>query len=1271
MDYSCNFENVDTYNYINLDGNKYTCENGKLKIETSSDNIFIDPNSPKLLNSIYEATICLTTNQGGFGLILRATDKENWFMIGYDHKGNWVWHLKNGDGKLHSIRTLSIGHKLKLNTDYKIKIAIIENKILLWIDNKFVFTDNLAEHRGEKVNLPNKAGYFGFRKWYDTQKEIEKDIIYISDIKITEIDNKVKFAQTELINYISSSKMKVKIDESFPRVIEYELEGQKKFYGQPNLISSLVLNGYIYTNPTKVEFEKVADNEAIYKIYITCKSELIESIITLKINVIENIVSYDISNIENHGKSIINSIHIPNLSIISVRSTQASANFEGTRMSTHIDIAKKGDINIKVDKNFKADFKENNYMYGFVSNNEYSAAIWSNSENISYNRISEISYEGKDETGNDYTAIGLSSAEWIYQNPNMPSPELKKPSLKVIIVSDLNNDGKVDWQDGAIAYRKIMNNPKDYENIKDYVAQRIVMNFGSMATNPFLKTLDNLKRVYLNTDGLGQKILLKGYQSEGHDSAHPDYDEIGIRIGGADEMNLLVNEGKKYNSVFGVHINATETYPEAKAFELGLLRGDMGWDWLDCAYKIDTLYDLSSGKRMERLKGLKEKVPNLNFLYVDAWYEDSWQSCQLSDQINSLDFAVATEWAYSMEYNSIWSHWATDLDYGGCTLKGINSDVARFIRNHQKDVWMSCHTKYAGVTTNPLLGGYQLEGFEGWTSDNNYNNYIEVIFNTNLPTKFLQHYLVTSWQNYDDGSEKEIHLKSADNLHEVIVSRGKKPIDSIVNATRIIKLDNKLILEDNMKIGELSIETENDINYPVKNKISKDIKYLIPWNDGDNEETKLYHWNYNGGKSAWELPDNLKALKTLKLYRLTDEGRIFEKDIDVLDGKIILEADPKTPYVIYSCEKSKPTVKYGEYSHLTDPSFLSNNLNNWDIVSTGISIYKDPETGNTKLKFENNKSTSSISQKLTDLIPGKTYTAMVYVENQSDSKASIEVVCGDKTYSNYTYKSIAQNYVSSDSHHTKLLGKEGDYFVYSGSYMQVMQVNFNVPSNETTAKLTLKREAAKEVTYFDDIRIVETKANNFIDDKTFVQDFENVAMGIYPFVISCGEGVDDGNMSDNRTHLSERHEPFTQIGFDGDGQFKPVIVDDVINGRYSLKSHATLTKTLLYQTIPQNFRFEPHTNYKVSFKYGCGSENEYKIVIGEGEYSATNMYKTIWIEPTTKASTFEFELKGSESGSTWFGVLSVPNGKEDLDDYLKTATGVYDLVIDDIVITRL
>ena len=40
------------------------------------------------------------------------------------------------------------------------------------------------------------------------------------------------------------------------------------------------------------------------------------------------------------------------------------------------------------------------------------------------------------------------------------------------------------------------------------------------------------------------------------------------------------------------------------------------------------------------------------------------------------------------------------------TSKGENSEVMRFLRNHQKDSWVGDYPQYGGAANAPLLGGY-------------------------------------------------------------------------------------------------------------------------------------------------------------------------------------------------------------------------------------------------------------------------------------------------------------------------------------------------------------------------------------------------------------------------------------------------------------------------------------------------------------------------------------------------------------------------------------
>ena len=99
---------------------------------------------------------------------------------------------------------------------------------------------------------------------------------------------------------------------------------------------------------------------------------------------------------------------------------------------------------------------------------------------------------------------------------------------------------------------------------------------------------------------------------------------------------------------------------------------------------------------------------------------------------------MTTEFPQDHEYDAIWNHWAVDYKYGGKDIKGYNSKLVRFIRNHQKDTWIAKH---------PLLGGTEMIDYEGWQGRIDYNKCIDITFSTNLPTKYLQHFPIQRWKN--------------------------------------------------------------------------------------------------------------------------------------------------------------------------------------------------------------------------------------------------------------------------------------------------------------------------------------------------------------------------------------------------------------------------------------------------------------------------------------------------------------------------------------------
>ena len=1117
------------------------------------------------------------------------------------------------------------------------------------------------------------------------------------DLKVETVKlEKVAEVETEVL---STDYMDVHVAKNFPSVVRYEMKKGdlkgKTFYGQTSEINTIRINGTdikLSKDDVKATFK---DNKATYE--LTVKSgDTIDAVLTAELVAKDDTVSFEITKVKNNLDETkivdkrhvyaIQSIEIPNHSLISVNSTQENANLKGALMSSNTTIS--GDEYHEITANTEL---SQDYMYAFISNSEMSAGLWSNSENEgsakavgvsggSHNTRVMATTEEKD----GYVSLGLGSTKWYWHREEQDSKgtwhlvdETDTPQAKVTIAGNVNGDEEIDWQDGAVAFRDIMHNPYKSEEVPELVAYRIAMNFGGQAQNPFLTTLDNVKRVSMHTDGLGQSVLLKGYGNEGHDSGHPDYADIGERIGGAEDMNTLMTKGAEYGAKFGIHVNAGEMYPEAKAFSEDLVRRDAngnlryGWNWIDQGIGIDSVYDLGMGLREKRFDELEEKVgQNLDFVYVDIWgnktggSDDSWQTRKLSKEINDNGWRMATEWGSANEYDSTFQHWATDLTYGGYKLKGENSEVMRFLRNHQKDSWVGDYPSYGGAAMAPLLGGYNMKDFEGWQGRNDYDAYIKNLYTHDLTTKFIQHYEITDWEdsensftkNDPDGKaytwtpEMKITLKDGDDT--LVLERGSDNPDEAAYRDRTMTLNGKVIATGAVARGD--------------NGEGGTEKYLLPWiwdsetgDEVDAKDEKLYHWNTKGGSSEWELPDSWSGLKDVKVYKLTDLGKTDEKTVKVVDGKITLEADAETPYVVCKGDEANLEITWSEGMHIVDAGFNSGNFDAWKQDGEGKAEIAKSQYSNPMMKLSGKV---SMTQELTDLEAGKQYAVLVGVDNRSDAKASMTVKAGDKVLAtNYTTRSIAKNYVKAYTHSNSSATVDGS------SYFQNMYVFFTAPESGKVT-LTLSKAAGEGDAYFDDVRIVENDSKNITTNEKgevvkFEQDFEKSVQGLYPFVVAGIEGVED-----NRIHLSELHAPYTQAGWDVKK------MDDVLDGKWSVKINGlTQRSTLAYQTIPQNFRFEPGVTYKVSFDYQAGTDGIYAAAVGIGEYNGNVQLEELPMAMGKDADGhYTTQITGDSTGQTWFGIYSTDKAA-DLQGTSGSAAnfgGYQELVLDNLVIER-
>jgi endo-alpha-N-acetylgalactosaminidase len=952
---------------------------------------------------------------------------------------------------------------------------------------------------------------------------------------------------------LRSPELTVTVGADFPRVVRYvdNASGQA-LGGQPDAISTVTIDGTAQTAHLTGPPEVVGARAS----YTLAFDGLPGVELGASLSVAGRVTKFAIDAVHDTEASRVHTIDIPNQDLVSVASTDAGATTAFTTLDP--DSTRTADKITPVTAATAGEASPTGATYAFVNTSGLAAGIESNS---TYDKPSGQSVDDgarfwhQARKGADgSTRVGVWSGQWTYRADTSPYTE-PLPWANVVVTADANHDQTVDWEDGAIAFRSIMVEPNGGDQVKDRVITHIPFNFASQATHPFLRTLDDVKRISLSTDGLGQLALLKGYASEGHDSGHPDYGgNYNIRAGGLTDLNTLLKQGKSWNAAFGVHVNATESYPEANAFSEDLVdKTAKGWNWLGQSYYIKQRPDLASGNIIKRFQQLRDETDkNLQELYIDVYYQSGWLADGLTRQLSDQGWQIATEWANRNERTSLWSHWANDLDYGGPTNKGLNSQIIRFVRNHEKDVW----------NNDPILGQSAIVEFEGWTGETDWNAFYANIWQRNLPAKFLQQQKILDW-----------------NANDITFTGGVR--GAVENGKRAVYVGNAKVLDGD--------------------------KYLLPW---DNNK-KLYHYNPTGGRTTWQLPAAFAGVNTFTAYQLSDTGRTKPTTVRAHNGAITLDAVAGKPYVIYPVAAPKPrAVAWGEGTHLEDPGFNAGNLTAWN--ATGGATIDTLENGQHVASLGTRK--SSISQRITGLTRGRTYSASAWIEVEpGKSRPTTITVDGVR---NTIARSTAQNMVASDDKH--------------GAYYQRMRVVFT--ARGSTADLALSAEAGGARVRVDDVRVVETTR----PAAGLVDDFENVDQGWGPFVKG-----DAGGVTDPRTVLAKRHAPYTQAGWNGK------LVDDALDGTWSLKSHEE-NAGLVYRTTPATVNFQPGHKYKVSFDYESGRAGQYAWIRGVDRPASVEVKATPIGEQRTKA-TFDQEFVAGCGGDYWVGLRKLTDGGDQTD----------------------
>lgn len=852
------------------------------------------------VNSTVEFDLLPQNSSAQVGVLLRYVNENDWVYVGCDkatdHFGFAFWYVETPNGKTEIARDIS---KLYAHHRRRIKVNCIGRTLTVYVDGEQIAHKYIPD-------LPLLPGQTGFRVH-------DKGNVQISNVVCRSLTEPKREAAQKKSGYtLSSSRMDVRLTKDFPSVQSYLWkENQSQLGGQPFDVKGITINGDYY-------LPKVTSRAEAGRVYYTLKVKEIGVTLNVCCEVTDNVLQLSVTGIEEDGDVKVKTFAFPDHHLVSVAASTPEA---------CLSIANNVSSDIFYPLKDKA--IDHTLQYGSIlllNSDKLVATLESNSI---YN-TRQFLYQSVQTAGSVVT--GIWGNEWIYRGHAGEVVEL--PYIKVILSDDCNRDNKVDWQDGAMALQKVYPAPFGVDRVQNSYAT-ITMNFASCAQYPFLRQLDNIKKFYLATDGFGQMLELKGYQSEGHDSGHPDYSgSYNERAGGKDELAFLAKEARKYNAHIGVHINHSESYPEAKAFNDRIVTDMPAWSWLDQSFFINKEADMLAGTFAKRLEQLKADVPDLSFVYLDTYREYRWLAYQTARLFNQNGWAIWTEDADVFDKEAVWIHYNPEA----------KSLIHRFVHHRYRD----------GYAEHPaLLGGYSRGaeiGFMGWQKGRDFDGVVRNFFTKQLPYRYLMHY----------------PLMQLDTVRAVLAD-GLISYKSEEEGT-VIRRDGQVLMSGG--------------------------SVFIPWNPATEE--KIYHYNTQGGKTSWQLPASWKSVSNAWLYRLGDNGRTLVAKLSVRNGGVEIEALPETGYVLYKEEKKESQeMEWSAGSPLKDTGFDSGSFDHWKVGgdATAVSMERT-EYGQRYLSMKGAPA-ANVSQQVDGLTPGQEYVASVWVNVTGRKKAILHVEAGN------------------------------------------------------------------------------------------------------------------------------------------------------------------------------------------------------------------------------------------------------------------------------------
>ena len=1136
------------------------------KIAAEAAGVYVDSTAPSAANPTY--TVQLNGSSNKLGLVFNYQDADNYAAVWYDG-AKWVAGGRSGGQDVAAI-DLSARNIPAPDGTHTYRIAYDETKGYTLTVSAGAVEDATAED-AQSYELGRLDGIFTGKGKVGLYVG-EAMTLYAGPIQVVYELLPTVLPDPGEDSYITlkSDEMQVLVGSEFPYVYTYkDLAGTVLAYGTlvgsedsriyvdtaENLYDATEnTNNFVLCNTTS-RLVTSSDASATYEIVATDEANNINATFTVVLTVSGKTLKMEIpSVVEADGSAAVRAFQFGNNPVLTLAGLGV-----GAAMGVHSGWGPMKDDFITL-KGASQNATYSSFTYGmfYDTASGVSASVENNAENgnskyILTQNVSETPY------------LSLNSASWAWQYYDEIDPEdEEKPYISVVIGGDENADGAITWQDAGVAYRDIMRLPYGYENTKNEW-MFIAMNMSSQASQPFLRVLDQAKALSYLTDGFGMKIMNKGYQVSGHDDSHGDYDFAGLQQGGTDGFNTLIDVGLEYGIKNGVHANATEFALDGFDTVLANMRGivtggtlQKNWNWFDQAFLVDKNKDVWSGALKERIQEFDDALPNLDFVYLDVYQAGTrYKATQLVKYFNEVGITMGTEALQDLNQMITFVHWNTDMYYA---TGGTQSEVMKFVSHGVGDL----------AAPDKAILGSLLPGIADWRNTNRFSDGVDVFYRNNLPTKYLQHFELLSWEP----SQKAVF---SDN----VVSTVEGDITTITKDGKVIaKIDTSTILN----YADYSGQTPQS---------PKSAEIFIPWSP--EVEDKIYAYSDSGNFGTWDVPNSWSGVETAYLYQLTTTGRVLVEEVTVSDGKVTLDLESGVPYILtkeaeavahrYDVDGSVmtdengvvylPTLEehpYGEGTLFEDPGFTSLSIDPWTVTgeNTDQAVVAQDQYEQAMLWLKPGFA-GSVGQTVS-VEPGKTYSISVWVNSAGDRPVTLTVIAGD---------AVESNSIDTTADHTVNMKPSK----FTGQNYQRLNVDITIPNGVEEAVVALTTVAGTNEIYVDDFRSWAwtdlTGAENpapasEVEEYYYYEDFEHTDEGWGPFVSNVN----------NQPYVNLAYYDF------GGDQIKTYVIGASETNRTSLKGQQRDSfgtdvggGNLIMRTEPATLNFETGYKYLVEFDY--------------------------------------------------------------------------------------